>query len=173
MVQNRIKTLAICATCIACLGCVPKTDIKAEAKVASPEITAKVAEKVETTIQPTVEVDTKRSVDSKVDSMTMDKGVNIGSMNLEGGALVALLSVVLVPVFLLVVVSLLCRTTNARCAVDLLVAKMETMVIGKKAKRAIQARAKSLGIEKFLNKRVKRVTKNAKLLDFYSNGQKV
>ena len=73
--------------------------VQAEVKatIASPEITGKIADTIKTEVQSSVDVAVdKRFQQSTGDQSTGEKGVNIGSIALEGGPVVAVVGAVLV-----------------------------------------------------------------------------
>ena len=170
MVKNWIKGACLCITCFALIGCKPlvTADIEAKAKIASPEIVAKIAEDIKTELRSDIKLEVKkevkREVTSTVGSMSTEKGINIGSVSLEGGAVVAIV------VLLIVAVVVIKKMKTSDKTVQLLAATLETR-INDNDKRSIRRNAKKLGVQDYLDKQVDKAN-NGKF-HLYSDGKKV
>ena len=154
MVWNSIKSFVCCFACVALVSCYAETDVQATAEIASPKINTKVAEEIKTEFHGKIVVDKTRVVSSTVGAMTTEKGVNVGSISVEGSvAFSALLMGLLVAIVVLIK-----KFITSRKALDLLIKFMEPLA-NNGIKVSIEKEALKKGVESYLHSRVKRVTK--------------
>lgn len=154
MVWNSTKSFVCCFACVALVSCYAETDVQATAEIASPKINTKVAEEIKTEFHGEIVVDKTRVVSSTVGAMTTEKGINVGSISVDGSvAFSALLMGLLVAIVVLIK-----KFITSRKALDLLIKFMEPLAT-KGGKLLIEDEALKIGVEGYLHSRVKKVIK--------------